>query len=71
MPKITISDIVASFSKPHFTDTPLVAAALAHLTAIAIGPLFIAPLFVVALQMSFGARAAGLAPLQRGRGLPG
>lgn len=40
---------------------PLVAAALAHLTGLALGPLFIAPLFVVALQMSFGARAAGLA----------
>ena len=40
---------------------PLVAAALAHLTGLALGPLFIAPLFVVALQMSFGARTAGLA----------
>ncbi|HEY1472961.1 MAG TPA: glycosyltransferase family 87 protein, partial [Pseudolabrys sp.] len=35
---------------------PLVAAALAHLTGLAFGPLFILPLFVVALQMSFGAR---------------
>jgi arabinofuranan 3-O-arabinosyltransferase len=38
---------------------PLAAAALAQLTGLALGPLFIAPLFVVALQMSFGARAAG------------
>jgi hypothetical protein len=40
---------------------PLVAAALAHLTGLALGPLFIAPLFVVALQMSFGTKPAGLA----------
>ncbi len=37
---------------------PLVAAALAHLTGIAFGPLFIIPAFVVALQASFGARPA-------------
>jgi arabinofuranan 3-O-arabinosyltransferase len=36
---------------------PLVAAALAHLTGLALGPLFIAPLFVVALQMKSGAAA--------------
>jgi arabinofuranan 3-O-arabinosyltransferase len=40
---------------------PLVAAALAHLTGLALGPLFIVPSLVVALQMSFGARPAGLA----------
>lgn len=39
---------------------PLVAAALAHLTGLAFGPLFIVPLFVVALQMSFGARGAAV-----------
>jgi arabinofuranan 3-O-arabinosyltransferase len=39
-----------------FLLLPLVAAALAHLTGMAFGPLFIAPLFIVALQMSFGAR---------------
>ena len=37
---------------------PLSAAALAHLTGLALGPLFIVPMFVVALQMSFGARPA-------------
>ena len=37
---------------------PLVAAALAHLTGLAFGPLFILPVFIVALQMSFGARPA-------------
>jgi len=30
---------------------------VAHLTGIAFGPLFILPLFIVALQMSFGARS--------------
>ncbi len=39
---------------------PLVAAALAHLTGLAFGPLFIVPLFVVALQMSLGARPAAV-----------
>ncbi|HEY1475467.1 MAG TPA: glycosyltransferase family 87 protein, partial [Pseudolabrys sp.] len=39
---------------------PLVAAALAHLTGLAFGPLFILPLFVVALQMSFGAMPAAV-----------
>ena len=39
---------------------PLVAAALAHLTGIAFGPLFIVPLVVVALQMSLGARPAAV-----------
>jgi hypothetical protein len=39
---------------------PLVAAALAHLTGIAFGPLFILPLFIVALQMSFGARGVAV-----------
>jgi arabinofuranan 3-O-arabinosyltransferase len=39
---------------------PLLAAALAHLTGIAFGPLFIVPLFVVALQMSLGARPAAV-----------
>jgi hypothetical protein len=34
---------------------PLVAAALAHLTGLALGPLFIVPLLVIALQMSFRA----------------
>src|SRR5664279_199280 len=39
---------------------PLVAAALAHLTGIAFGPLFILPLFIVALQMSFAAWGAAV-----------
>ena len=34
---------------------PLLAAALAHLSGLAFGPLFILPLFIVALQMSFRA----------------
>ena len=45
---------------------PLVAAALAHLTGIAFGPLFILPLFIVALQMSFAARGVAItAPSSR------
>ena len=36
---------------------PLVAAALAHVTGLAFGPLFIAPLFVVAVCMGLGAQA--------------
>jgi arabinofuranan 3-O-arabinosyltransferase len=39
---------------------PLVAAALAHLSGLAFGPLFILPAFIVALQMSFGARPAAV-----------
>ncbi len=35
---------------------PLVAAALAHLTGLAFGPLFVLPAFVLALHMSFAAR---------------
>ena len=38
----------------------LVAAALAHLTGIAFGPLFILLLFIVALPMSFDARGAAV-----------
>jgi hypothetical protein len=45
---------------------PLVAAALAHLTGIVFGPLFILPLFIVALQMSFGAAARPSARHHRG-----
>ena len=37
---------------------PLAAAALAHMSGLAFGPLFIIPAFVVALQMSFHARPA-------------
>lgn len=37
---------------------PLVAAALNHLTGISFGPLFILPLFIVALRMSFAAPSA-------------
>jgi len=37
---------------------PLVAAPLAHLTGLVLGPLFIFPLFIVLLQMTFGAKAA-------------
>jgi hypothetical protein len=40
---------------------PLVAATLAHLTGLALGALFIVPLFVVALQMSFGSSNDDLA----------
>jgi hypothetical protein len=40
-----------------FLILPLVGAVLAQLTGIAFGPLFIVPLFAVALQMSFGARS--------------
>jgi len=35
---------------------PLVAAALAHMTGLSFGPLFVLPLFAVALQMSRGAQ---------------
>ena len=34
---------------------PLLAAALAHMTGLALGPLFIAPIFVVAVRMGLGA----------------
>jgi hypothetical protein len=43
---------------------PLVAATLAHLTGLALGALFFVPLFVVALQMSFGSRSEDLARLR-------
>jgi arabinofuranan 3-O-arabinosyltransferase len=39
---------------------PLLAAALVHLTGVAFGPLFILPLFIVALQMSFAAWGAAV-----------
>ena len=39
---------------------PLVAAALAHMTGLAFGPLFILPAFAVALQMSLRARGAAV-----------
>ena len=45
---------------------PLFAASLAHLTGLALGPLFIVPIFAVALQMSFEATpvsAASSSPL--------
>jgi arabinofuranan 3-O-arabinosyltransferase len=51
------SDRVLQISAGLLLLLPLAAAALAHLTGFALGPLFIAPLFVVALQMGFGARA--------------
>jgi arabinofuranan 3-O-arabinosyltransferase len=41
---------------------PLVAAPLAHLTGLALGPLFIFPLFIVTLRMTFSAKAALVAP---------
>jgi arabinofuranan 3-O-arabinosyltransferase len=37
---------------------PLFGATLANLTGLALGPLFIVPIFVVALQMNFGAKRA-------------
>ncbi|MBI4365945.1 MAG: DUF2029 domain-containing protein, partial [Deltaproteobacteria bacterium] len=37
---------------------PLCAAALAHATGLAFGPLFIVPLFIVAVRMGFSARVA-------------
>lgn len=43
-----------------FLLLPLVAAALKHLTGIAFGPLFILPLFIVAVQMSFSTRGAAV-----------
>jgi len=43
-----------------FLILPLVAAVLAQLTGFAFGPLFILPLFIVALQMSFGAHGAAV-----------
>ena len=44
-----------------FLLLPLVAAALAHLTGLALGPLFILPLLVVALQMSSRAEKTPIA----------
>jgi len=46
---------------------PLVAAALAHMTGIAFGPLFIAPAFIVALRMSFNALPASAPGLAAAR----
>ena len=65
------SDGVLQVSAGLLLLLPLVAAALAKLTGLVLGPLFIAPLFIVALQRSFGAWPAGLALLQRSRGLLG
>jgi hypothetical protein len=59
------SDRVLQISAGLLLVLPLVAATLAHLTGFALGPLFIAPLFVVALQMSFGARPAGFGAVSR------
>ena len=59
------SDRLLQISAALLLLLPLVAAALAHLTGLVLGPLFIAPLFVVALQISFGARPAALADPQR------
>jgi hypothetical protein len=59
------SDRVLQISAGLLLVLPLVAATLAHLTGFAFGPLFIAPLFVVALQMSFGARPAGFGAVSR------
>jgi arabinofuranan 3-O-arabinosyltransferase len=48
-----------------FLVLPLAAAALAHLTQLSYGPLFILPLFVLALRAAFAGRAAeNAAPLQ-------
>lgn len=49
---------------------PLVAAALAHLTGIAFGPLFVLPAFVLALHMSFAARGEAHASSAIGRRQP-
>jgi hypothetical protein len=62
-PVLYASDRALQISAGLLLLLPLVAAALAHLTGFALGPLFIAPLFVVALHMSFGARPAGLGRL--------
>ena len=42
---------------------PLVAAALAHLTGLAFGPLFILPAFVIAVQAAFARREFDRPPL--------
>lgn len=49
---------------------PLVAAALAHLTGIAFGPLFVLPAFVLALRMSFAGRGEARAFPALGRRQP-
>ncbi len=46
-----------------FLLLPLVAAALAHLTGIAFGPLFVLPLFIVALQMALAKGQSATVPL--------
>ncbi len=46
---------------------PLLAAALAHLTGLALGPLFILPAFAVALQMSFDKPISALASVTASR----
>ena len=49
---------------------PLVAAALAHLTGLAFGPLFVLPAFVLALHMSFAARGEAQSLRRRFRRRP-
>ena len=46
-----------------FLLLPLVAAALKHLTGIAFGPLFVLPLFIVALQMALAKGQSATVPL--------
>lgn len=57
---VTVSDRTLLISAGLVLVLPLVAAALGQLTGLALGPLFIAPLFIVALRMSFAPRTAAL-----------
>ncbi|ABE40220.1 glycosyltransferase family 87 protein [Rhodopseudomonas pseudopalustris] len=53
-----VSDRALQVSAGLLLLLPLVAASLAHLTGLALGPVFILPLFLVALRMSFWVGAA-------------
>ncbi len=64
------SDRVLQVSAGLLLLLPMVAAALAHLTGLALGPLFIAPLFVIALQMCFGTRSMAAGKVRAPRARP-
>lgn len=62
------SERVLQVSSGLFLLLPLAAAALAHLTQLSVGPLFILPLFVLAVRAAFvGRDAAGVAAPLPGR----
>lgn len=55
---VQISERVLLASAGLMLTLPLASSALAHLTGLAVGPLFIAPMFIVAVRMGLEARAS-------------